>query len=220
MEILSGLERLRKTCVRLNLALQMIPPAGNPPAAGSLIEGQPLDPLLAAFYKRWSRASFATDKAGIFILPWDTQADINLQTENRMRQRRLQEESAYSSLLFFAGEPNTAYRYATMPELADERGYQPVVYVDMHEEPHALPMASNVDLFFDLYARYLEELVAAPGYEEEGEGALLFPWMVPHLVAHDRLLVQMLQAGRFDSVMKKTGSTPDWVAQMLDATGF
>ncbi|HLM42573.1 MAG TPA: hypothetical protein VK458_01845 [Myxococcaceae bacterium] len=61
-----------------------------------------------------------------------------------------------------------AYHYATVPCLADARGLQPVVKVDMHEEPYAVPLASNVDRFFDTYSRYLEVLVAEPDYEELG----------------------------------------------------
>ncbi|WP_309892570.1 hypothetical protein [Archangium sp.] len=110
-----------------------------------------------------------------------------------------------------------AYHYATVPRLADARGLQPVVKVDVHEEPYAVPLASNVDRFFDTYSRYLESLVAEPDYEELGPAVRTFPWQVPELIARDLPLVEMLQAGRFDFLMPKNEETRSWVAMILGA---
>jgi hypothetical protein len=94
---------------------------------------------------------------------------------------------------------------------------QPVVKVDMHEEPYAVPLASTVDRFFDTYSRYLEVLVAEPDYEEFGPAVRTFPWQVPELIARDQPLVESLQAGRFDFLMPKDEETCSWVAMILRA---
>lgn len=216
MDTLPGLDRLMKTCRRLNLSLKTSPPPQPPPVTGTLVDGQPLDPLLAAFYRQAGEASFATDKAGIMIAPWGGSVEYNLEAENQ-RWRGLLQGHLPLPVLIFAGEPHTIYRYATLPGLADEQGRQPVVHLDMYEDPHALPVASTVDRFFELYARYLEELVSTPGYEEDGEAALTFPWQVPHLLTEDRQLIQLIRAGCFDPIMQKTGATPKWIAQALEA---
>jgi hypothetical protein len=187
--------------------------------------GLPLDPLLAAFYKQWGKLSLTTDQAGVFIIPWGSdsddspQAENNLQTENKRWRGTLEEQQAYSALLFFAGEPNTLYRYATMPELADAQGLQPVVHVDLHEEPYALPIASSVDLFFDLYARYLKELASTPRH-----GATLlssFPLEVPHLFAPDRRLVGLIRDGHFEPLLSPAARTDvsvqQWLRKILEA---
>jgi hypothetical protein len=101
----------------------------------------------------------------------------------------------------FAGEPLLAHHYATVPSLADDQGLQPVVKVNVYEEPYALPIASNVDRFFEAYSLYLEELLSIPNSREEGETLLLFPREVPHIIGRDRRLVNLLQAGRFDRFM-------------------
>ena len=214
MNSLPGLERVLSVCGRLNLSVKTRPPSISPPAPGTLVNGQPLDPLLARFYTRLSEARFATDRAGLIIDPFEEGEESSMVKDNQHWSDLLQQMAL--PLVVFGAEPLTVYRYALVPSMADEQGRQPVVYVDFYEEPHALPVASNLDQLLDLYARYLEELVVAPGYEEDWESALVFPWAVPHLVAQDRRLVQMIRAGAFDSLMKKTGSTPDWIASVME----
>jgi hypothetical protein len=117
----------------------------------------------------------------------------------------------------FAKEHALAYYYATVPTLRSGEGLQPVVKVDIYEEPYALPLASDIDRFFDTYSRYLEALVASPFYEEDGASALTFPWDVPELIARDRPLVEMLRAGRFEFLMEKNADAREWVSQVLSA---
>ncbi|WP_146210305.1 hypothetical protein [Vitiosangium sp. GDMCC 1.1324] len=110
-----------------------------------------------------------------------------------------------------------AYTYATVPELADEWGRQPVVYIDTYEyEPKVMPIASNVDRFFDSYSRYLEALVAEPSYQKSGETDLLFPWHTTEILARDERLVELMRAGRFDSLMKNVDDeTRRWAARVM-----
>lgn len=214
---LSGLERLMSTCERLGLGLRTEPPGEHPPAAGIHVAGHLLDPLLAALYVRLGKAAFATDAAGLVLFRVNDEVN-ELERENRLEPGNSLEQLALP-VFVFGGEPGLAYSYATVPSLADEQGRQPVVLVDTYEEPHALPVASNVDRFFDTWSRYLEALVAQPDYTQLGSAVLTFPWGVPELLARDQKLVELIRAGRFDPLMKKTGSTPRWVAQVLSTQG-
>ncbi|HYO56572.1 hypothetical protein [Archangium sp.] len=214
---LSGLERLMSTCSRLGLGFRTEPPGLHPPAAGTRVAGHALDPILAAVYARLGKAAFATGSAGVVL--FRVNDDVNeLESENRLESGSPLEQLALP-VFVFGGESGLAYSYATVPSLADEQGLQPVVLVDTYEEPYALPVASNVDWFFDTWSRYLEALVAQPDYTQYGSAALTFPWGVPGILAHDRKLVESLRAGRFDPLMKKTGSTAGWVAQVLSSPG-
>lgn len=212
---LPGLERLMSTCERLGLALRTEPPGHAPPRAGTQVAGHVLDPMLAAVYSRLGKAAFATNAAGLVLFRVNEEVN-ELERENRLESGSPLEQLALP-VFIFGGEPGLACSYATVPSLADTQGLQPVVLVDTHEEPYVLPVASNVDDFFDTWSHYLEALVAQPDYAHYGSAALTFPWGVPELLAHDRKLVESLRAGRFDPLMKKTDSTSRWVSQVLSA---
>jgi hypothetical protein len=196
---LPGLERLIEVCRRLELQVVSKPPGRLPPKAGALVEGLPLDPVLAAVYSRLGGAVFATDVAGIILDAWNDE-DRQLEEENRWWSQGHQKQLALPTFIF-AGEPHLAYYYATVPDLADEKGHQPVVRLDVYENPFALPVASNVDRFFEAYSRYLEELMAIPGAREEGSAQLTFPRGVPAILGRDGKLVEMISGGRFDLLM-------------------
>jgi hypothetical protein len=67
--------------------------------------------------------------------------------------------------------------------------------VDTYEfEPKVMPIASNVDRFFDSYSRYLEALVSHPRYRESGKTELLFPWHAAEILARDERLVELMRA--------------------------
>ncbi|WP_309896075.1 hypothetical protein [Archangium sp.] len=199
---LPGLERLMEVCKRLNLNLETLPPAREPLKAGSLLEGLPFDPVLASVYARLGHARFATGLggAGWKLKHFDDQVH-KLEEENK-RWRERQWEGLGEPVLVFGGN---LYTYATMPSLADERGWQPVVEVDTYEpDPIVMPVASNVDRFFDSYSRYLEALVAQLRCIESWENKLRFPWDVTEVLARDERLVELMRAGRFQALMKNT----------------
>ncbi len=120
-------------------------------------------------------------------------------------------------VIVFGGD---IYTYATVPGLADGGGRQPVVEVNTYEyEPKVVPVASNVDRFFDSYSRYLEALVADSRYREAGEAELIFPWDATGILARDECLVELLRAGRFDALMKNVDdSTRHWAARVMMGT--
>lgn len=213
---LPGLERLLDVCRRLRLSLLTLPPGQVPPASGTRMGGLPLDPMLAAFYARFGKAVFAAEIGGMGLVQLDDTVN-ELEAQNREWQRDWPERFPVPVFLF-GGEPGLAYSYATLPGLADAEGLQPVVRVDTHEEPYALPVASNVDAFFAVYSRYLEALVAHPDYAQEGSAALTFPRGVPHLLAQDTRLVELMRSGCCEPLLG-TDENRAWVARVVAAHG-
>jgi len=211
---LPGLERLLEVCRRLNLGLETSPPACEPLTAGSSFVGIPFDPILANVYARLGHAAFATEVMGWVLTRSDGQIHRLEESNKRWREKWWKELG--EPVIIFGGEMGMAYTYATVPRLADGWGRQPVVYIDTYEdEPKVMPIASDVDRFFDSYSRYLEALVADSRYQEAEETDLLFPWHATEILARDERLVELLRAGRFDSLMKNVDDeTRLWAAKV------
>jgi hypothetical protein len=214
---LPGLERLMEVCQRLDLGMKTSPPAREPLKAGSPLEGIPFDPVLASVYARLGHAAFATEVMGWVLDRSDDQVHRMEEINKRWRQKWWEELG--EPVIVFGGEMGLAYTYATVPRLADAQGRQPVVYIDTYEfDPYVMPIASNVDRFFDSYSRYLEALVSHPRYLECGEKELMFPWHATEILARDERLVELMRAGRFDSLMKNTresSATRRWAAKVM-----
>lgn len=196
---LPGLNRLMAVCQRLELRIKTSATAHDSPQAGILIAGLPFDPMLAALYARFSHAAFATDVAGIILRHCDA-GGHTLETDNTWWSEGYRRQFALPTFIF-AGEALSASHYTTVPALADAQGYQPVIKVDVHEQPYALPVASTVDRLFEAYSYYLEALLALPHARDEGEALLLFPRDVPHIIGRDTQLVAAIRDGRFDPLM-------------------
>jgi hypothetical protein len=199
-------------CQRLNLGLETSPPAREPLKAGSLLEGVPFDPILASVYARMGHAAFAT-KAADWSLDASTDNEHALEKTNTWWRENWWEELG-TPVIVFGGD---IYAYATVPDLADAWGRQPVVEVNTYEIDglYVMPVASNVDRFFDSYSRYLEALAMDPRFQQTGEKDLLFPWDATELLARDERLVELMRAGRFDSLMKNMDdSTRRWFAKV------
>ncbi len=168
------------------------------PTAGSLVLGRPLDPMLAAFYSRLGGLLLYLN---LYVAPCDGQVNGIL----RANEQESDWPEPFRSLLIFGGEEASAYRHATVPSLADAQGFQPVVKVDPYEDFYALPIASNVDRFFDTYARYLEFIYEMPDFSGDRGTWPVFPWEVPEIIATDRTLMGMIVEGRFDFLMFQEG---------------
>lgn len=81
---------------------------------------------------------------------------------------------------------------------------------------YVMPVASNVDRFFDSYSRYLEALAADSRYQASGEKELFFPWDATGILARDERLVELLRTGCFDALMKHMDdSTRRWAAKVM-----
>jgi hypothetical protein len=209
---LPGLERLLDVCQRLNLGVETSPPAREPLTAGHLLEGVPFDPVLASVYTRLGQAVFAA-KVKCWALAQFDDNDHSLQEDNKWWRENWWKELG-EPVIVFGG---STFTYATVPGLADESGRQPVVHLDTYEyDPKVMPVASNVDRFFDSYSRFLEKQVADPYYKESGEADLTFPWDATEILARDERLVELMRAGRFDALMKHVDDeTRRWAARVM-----
>ncbi|WP_157774688.1 hypothetical protein [Melittangium boletus] len=177
--------------------------------------------MLAAFYSRLGGLRLHLD---LYINACDAQLNGILKANEEVQPYW---PEPFRSFLVFGGQEALAYRYATVPGLADARGFQPVVEVDPYEDIYALPIASNVDRFLDAYARYLTLIHETPGFRDDPDARPSFPRGVPELIAEDRKLVGMLVDGRFDSIMFLPGGIQtqetreylrEWVAKLRAAS--
>jgi hypothetical protein len=176
---LAGLERLMEVCRKKGVPV--LPKAGGGLAIGRL--------------------------DGFYLYPLDGQGHP-LGNEHE-EQRSRWPEPFRSSLSIFAVEHAAAYFFATVPSLADEEGRAPVVSIDSHEELYALPVASSLDRFLEVYSRFVE------ARQETAHAMSIFPWDVPELIARDQPLVELMRAGRFDLLMQSSEDARKWAGQVL-----
>ncbi|WNG54325.1 hypothetical protein F0U59_05665 [Archangium gephyra] len=211
---LPGLERLMDVCRKHGFSVESSPPGRSIPAAGELVAGHPFDPVLATVYRRMGGLHIAGKDGELLLHRLDDQVD-GLALATGARRRGTQEP--FHSSVAFGCIPDLAYYFAVVPGLADERGLQPVIYINAYAERYVLPVASDVDRFFDTFSRYLDILVADEGYRLDGMRGVDFPLGVPELIARDRRLVEMLGTGRFDFIMNLGDEYRDWLARVKSA---
>jgi hypothetical protein len=217
---LPGLERLLTACTKYPVQAKLRKPWGGAPTAGTLILGRPLDPMLASFYSRLGGLHLDFD---LFVEPCDEHVNGILVANEEIQPYW---PEPFRSLLIFGCREASSYTYATVPSLADVQGFQPVVEVDPYEDFYALPIASNVDRFFDTYARYLEFVYELPDFSEDRGTWPVFPWHVPEIIATDRALMRMIVEGRFDFLMFRQGVAArrvneeirEWIAKLRAAS--
>ncbi len=216
---LPGLERLLVACEKYPVRAKRRKPWGGAPTAGTLLLGKSFDPILAAVYSRLGGLHLDHD---LFIEPCDEQVNGLLM----VNEEQSDWPEPFRSLLIFGCKDGLSYTYATVPSLADARGFQPVVEVDPYEDIYALPIASNVDRFFDTYAHYLEFVYEMPDFSEDRGTWPVFPWHVPEIIATDRELMGMIVEGRFDFLMFQEGAAArsgneeirNWIARLRAAS--
>ncbi|WPB76851.1 hypothetical protein KYC5002_48725 [Archangium violaceum] len=213
---LPGLDRLMEVHRKYGLHMETLPPGRSPPEAGTLVAGYPFDPVLAAVYRRLGRADFGGQFGGqLFLSRVDDQRNgIALNTEGFRRP-----EEPFHSSVIFGSIPGLAHYFAVVPKLADERGHQPVIFIDAYMDRYVLPIASDVDRFFDALSHFVDMLVVDQGYLFDGMPGIHFPDSVPELIARDRRLVEMIVTGRFDFIMNLGDEFQDWLARVKSARG-
>ena len=166
--------------------------------------------MLAALYQRVGGGDLGT----FFLLRPDHDPDYGLFPENESFKR--DGEEPFRSTHLFARKPGFSYFLGTVPALADSAGLQPIVFIAFYPvEVYGIPIASNLDRFFDLYARYLELMVVDDEYVETGHPGIAFPWSIAHLVAQDRPLIELIRAGRFTPLLNDYWGAKDWVSDVL-----
>ncbi|AKJ07356.1 hypothetical protein ATI61_111308 [Archangium gephyra] len=204
---LPGFERLLEVCQGRAHPLKLEPPLPSGGPVEPSVAGQPMDPQLAALY---ARAGYLWVRDELYLFPARHERRPDLHRVNAHWRKDWAEP--FGSLLVFAKDDRLAYCYATVPSLADARGVQPVVWIDVYEALYAVPVASCVDHFFTTYARYLE---TAPQDSADGEDSpprRTFPWNASEAIARDAELVRRVQAGHFDFLMKESARAREWVA--------
>ncbi|MCY1032889.1 hypothetical protein OV207_15570 [Corallococcus sp. BB11-1] len=174
-----------------------------------LFPGQPVDPLLAAVLKRVGDARLAEVALHGF------EGEYGLVATNGMLRER--GDAPFPSCLVFGRVPSLAYRFALVPGLADARGLQPVVFIDDHLDKEVLPVASNLDRFFEAYARSIEHFAGGRRLGPDPWNDLDFPRFAPERVAEDRPLVDLMRAGRFDGLVTQDEESQRWMRQVLAA---
>jgi len=206
---LPGLDRLITICRQHSLPLELSPPRASAPQAGQLVLGEPFDPQLAAVYQRLGAATI-----GPLTLHGHGQDENDLIPSNEWV--REENEIYFHAPLIFGKETGFSLYYGTVPRLADSRGLQPVVYISAHGVPQfAIPIASSVDRYFELYSRYLERMVVDFEYIETGVSLVTFPWDVADLVTRDEPLIAQVRAGRFDFLTNDEKDARKWLRELL-----
>ncbi|WNG40161.1 hypothetical protein F0U61_45625 [Archangium violaceum] len=209
---LPGFERLLEVCRSRAHPMKLELPSGRP--VESFVAGQVMDPQLAAVH---SRAGYLWVRDELYVFPEKHERRPDLHRVNESWSREW--AAPFGALRVFAKDDRLAYCYATVPALVDERGLQPVVWVDVYELLYAVPVASSVDQFFDTYARYLESALASTGDGGEGLPLRAFPWSATEAIARDRELVKRIRAGHFDFLLTANARAREWV-EMLGARGW
>jgi hypothetical protein len=201
---LPGFDRLKAVCQRRSLSMELSPPLASTPHRTDTLFGEPLDPQLAALYERLGGATLGSL---VLYKPGDGFEDL-VPWNQRLRGY---DPAHYSSCLLFGQESGFAFYYGTVPKLADAQGRQPVVYLEAMDVQFAIPVASCVDRFFDLYASYLELAAKPPDFAETGIPSVHFPWDVQHLIVQDAPLIEQVRAGRFDFLSNNYRDALKWL---------
>lgn len=206
---LPGLDRLIAICQVHALPMHRVAPLASAPHPGQSILGKPFDPQLAAVYQQLDAAKF-----GPFSLYGSGTGEFDLIPENE--RAKGYDNICFDASLLFGQEIGFAEYFATVPGLAGLHDLQPIVYICAHGPPvYAVPIASSVDRFFDLYSRYLERMVADFEYIETGIALVNFPWGVADLIRHDETLIAQVLAGRFDFLTNEYAGALKWLRELL-----
>jgi len=224
--ILQGLSRLLEVLRKHEVPFETLPAGRTSPRAGALISGMPIDPLLATAFSQ--AGGLVIGRNDWLLLRCDDEMNGFLEENNEWREHFPHQfwPDHFRLLMIFGRE--MLYRFAAVPVLAHSDGVQPVVHVDPYEEIYALPVASDLNRFFDTYSRYVELASEDPDYKARGTSQVVFPWHVPELIGRDQPLVEMIKAGRFDPWMyeRNKGGRRDeesiataraWISKVLRA---
>ncbi len=187
--------------------MKLSPPLAPAPRQGESLFGEPLDPQLAAVYQRLGAGEFFE-----FALYGPSSGEEGLIPRNKWLREH--DEVQYRSSLVFGWEPGFAFYYGTIARLASHQGLQPVVYISAMEALFAVPVASSVDRFFDLYSRYLELVAVDPDYVASGMTRVNFPWGVRHLIVQDKPLIARVREGSFDFLTNDYHGALEWLQEL------
>jgi len=197
-----GFDALFAACERLSIPVTAGPPRADVPAD---VLGQPLDATLRAVFREHDGMWWSAPEFSLRIYPLEG-ADA-FEWRN-LSLRRSSDDYVppypFESLLVFAQYGRRASYLATVPSLADAAGRQPVLYLDTHEDPWAVPVAASVDAAFGVLAEYL----ARARLQEVN-----FPLDVADLISSDAALASRVTAKEFDAWTRGDASLQEWLQQ-------
>lgn len=196
-----ALDQLAERARALGCTVRFAPPAVSVPET---ILGSPLDPGLgdlmrchdAVEIRGHAFALFVYGLAGSETIEWSTRGLRSLALDGH--------EYPFDGLVAFAQYGYQASYLCCVPALAGSDGSQPVLYIDTHEVPYAIPLASSVERLVLLLARYLE--LRATGLDR------IFPGEVPELARVDGRLVELAKAGAFEPWLR---GDRDWMRALV-----
>lgn len=187
-EIVDGmgeLDRLLRAATGLGCKVDAKAPASNVPAA---VLGSSLDPELRALLEQHDGIGIRGDRFSLFVhgvtgnntVEWATRGLCSLAGDFAY---------PFGDLVEIAQWGHQASYLCCVATLADDEGRQPVLWIDTHENPYALPVGSSVNRTVDLLGRYVDQLAASER---------TFPWEVADLIRTDAALVELARGGAFD----------------------
>jgi hypothetical protein len=206
---LPGLDQLITVCERHVLPLKLSTPVASAPQPGESVLGKPLDPQLASVYQRLGASTF-----GPINLYGPGPDEEGLSARNEWAKGY--DDLCFEASLIFGQKRGFALYLGTVPSLTDSHGLQPVIYIIAHGAVvYAVPIASSIDRFFDLYSRYLERMVVDFEYIETRVPLVTFPWDMVDLVSRDEPLLAQVSAGRFDFLTNDEEGARKWLRALL-----
>jgi len=208
-----GFDRLLDTCRTLGIGVELGQGAMRVPET---ILGTPLDGDLARLLATHDGCRLRLGGWRFTLYPVGTDEGLVYQNEGLRRlSNDYLEPYPFSELVVFAQKGLQATYFATVPKLANSSGRHPVILVDTHEDPWALPIASSVDGTFTLLARYLDFAIGRSGPEGPAEYDL--PFDVPQLLVEDGPLRSLVQSGALDPFVRGDSVVQEWVRQTFDS---
>lgn len=180
MSMQTSFDRFVETCTKRGHGAKLRPPVNDPGDWRAL--GASVDPDIAVVHER-------CDGGLVWRIHVFGRKAVVQETLDRRRGRPY--DAFLKDLVLFAKFDGLAYYLATVPALADEAGRQPVVHVDLHEEPVIEPVASSVDGCFALLDEHVSRTKVLPFDEPQAEP--YFPESVARSIGSDARL-RMLTA--------------------------
>ncbi|MDQ5821004.1 MAG: hypothetical protein M3540_06155 [Actinomycetota bacterium] len=196
-----------ETCRACSLPVDLRPPlAATPPN----VFGHLLDPQLAEVLHR-ANGGFVG-----FVGMDGVGGDTDISTFNE--DMRAGTDDPPRSFVVYAQISGEANYLATLPDLAESDGVQPVGLLNLHEGSKLFPLASSVDAAFGTLARRLGQVAGRFATPDQAAGALKVPWGAAEPAARDRRLVERITAGDFDAFRRDQPDVAEWIEMTLAAT--
>lgn len=195
--IQDALDQLNARARALGCDIRLGPPA---PSVPETILGAPIDPDLRDLLQRHDSVQIRGDAFALFV--YGVTGPETIEWSSRGLRSMADDGYVYpfDGLISFAQYAYQASYLCCVPALAGPNGSQPVLYIDTHEAPYAMPVSSSVERILFVLARYLE--MRATGLDRT------FPHEVPEIVREDRRLVDLALSGAFEPWI---GEERDWL---------